>query len=106
VLWSVYGAVLKPYLLPQGQAYVPNPAAPQPVNPRFAEYFSRLAHLAAALYPASQKSTAFSFTLHFLPGNGVSTATWIVDGQRIATGSSSQTFTWKGSAANGYLHAP
>jgi len=100
VLWSVDNAVLKPYLLQQGSNYVANPAAPQPVNPRFAEYFSRLARLSAELYPAGQKSAAFTFTLHFLPGNGVSTATWIVDGQRIAAGSGSQTFTWNGASAS------
>ncbi|MGA7523387.1 MAG: ImcF-related family protein [Acidobacteriaceae bacterium] len=100
VLSSVDNAVLKPYLLQQGSAYVANPAAPQPVNPRFAGYFSRLARLSAELYPAGQKSATFSFTLHFLPGNGVSTATWIVDGQRIAAGSASQTFTWNGASAH------
>lgn len=99
VLWSVRNAVLQPYLLQQGSGYVANPAAPQPVNPRFAEYFSRLARLSAALYAPGSKSAAFSFTLRFLPGNGVTSATWIVDGQRMAAGSVSQTFTWNGSSA-------
>lgn len=100
VLWSVENAVLKPYLLQQGSGYVPNPAAPQPVNPHFAEYFSRMAHLSAELYPAGRESAAFTFTLRFLPGSGVTAATWIVDGQRIAAGSASQTFTWSGASAH------
>jgi type VI secretion system protein ImpL len=100
VLWSVENAILKPYLMLQGATYVPNPTAPQPVNPRFADYFSRLARLSAALYPNGQKTAALGFSLSFLPGNGVSTATWIVDGQRIPAGSTTQGFTWSGTAAN------
>lgn len=100
LLWSVQSALLQPYLLQQGANYVANPAAPQPVNPRFAEYFSRLAHLSAAFHSTGQKSAAFTVTLRFLPGNGVASATWIVDGQHIAAGSTTQTFTWNGASAN------
>jgi len=95
-IWSVYNTALKQYLVPQGAQYVPSPAAPQPVNPRFAQYFNRAARISAGLYPAGAKSPSFAFTLHFLPGNGVASATLVVDGQRIPAGSTSQQFKWSG----------
>lgn len=100
VLWTQANGVLKPYLLQQGAEFVPNPAAPQPVNPKFTQYVSHLAQMSNGLYSGGQKSAAFTFTLHFLPGGGVSTATWIVDGQRIPAASTTQTFTWTGASAN------
>jgi type VI protein secretion system component VasK len=100
VLWTQINGVLKPYLLQQGAEFVPNPTAPQPVNPKFAQYLSHLAQMSNGLYSGGQKSAAFTFTLHFLPGGGVSTATWIVDGQRIPAASTTQTFNWNGASAN------
>jgi type VI secretion system protein ImpL len=100
VLWTLGSGVLKPYLLQQGAEFVANPSAPQPVNPKFTQYLSHLAQISNGLYPNGQKSAAFSFTLRFLPGGGVSTATWIVDGQRIPGGSTTQTFSWNAASAN------
>lgn len=98
-VWSIYNSSLKSYLVPQGAQYVPNPAAPQPVNPRFAQYFNRVARLASGLYPSAAKSPAFSFTLRFLPGNGVASATLVVDGQRIPAAATTQQFNWSGGDA-------
>ena len=98
-LWAVYNAVLKPFLIQQGSQYAPSPTAPQPLNPRFVQYFNRAAHVSSVLYPAGQKSASFTFNLRFLPGNGVSSATLQVDGQRIVFGSPSQQFTWNGATA-------
>lgn len=98
-IWPIYNASLKQYLVPQGAQYVPSPAAPQPVNPRFAQYFNRVARLSSGLYPPGQKSPAFNFTLRFLPGNGVASATLVVDGQRIPNGSTTQQFKWSGADA-------
>ncbi len=98
-LWAVYNTSLKSYLVPQGAQYGANPAAPQPVNPRFLQYFNRAAHISTTLYPAGQKSASLAFNLRFLPGNGVSSATLIVDGQRIPAGAASQQFTWNGASA-------
>ena len=97
--WSVYNATLKQHIVPQGSQYVQSPAAPQPVSSRFLQYFNRAAHISSGLYSANQKSAAFSFTLRFLPGTGVAAATWVVDGQRIPNGSTTQEFRWNGASA-------
>jgi type VI secretion system protein ImpL len=98
-LWTTYGGILKPYLMQQGAQFVPAPASPQPVNPRFAQYFNRAAHVSSELYPAAQKSASFPFSLRFIPGGGVSSGTLVVDGARIAPGATSQQFTWTGASA-------
>jgi type VI secretion system protein ImpL len=98
-LWTAYNAILKQYLVPMGSQYGANPAAPQPVNTRFVQYFNRAAHVSSTLYPAGQKSPSLTFNLRFIPGNGVSNASLVVDGQRIPAGSVSQQFTWNGTAA-------
>jgi type VI secretion system protein ImpL len=103
-IWKNYNATpaLKTLLVLQGATYVAAPAvppAPGPVNPRFLAYFNRAAHISSALYPGGQKAAAFTFGLRFIPGNGVSSATLVVDGQRIAPGSTSAQFTWTGASA-------
>lgn len=98
-LWTAYNGLLKQYLVPQGVQYVANPAAPQPVTPRFAQYFNRAAHISSVLYPAGAKSAMFTFSEHFLPGNGVTNATLVVDGQRITGGSAGQQMTWNSATA-------
>lgn len=98
-VWTNYNASLKPFLIPQGIQFGPNPAAPQPLNPRFAQYFNRIAHVSAELYPSGQKTASLNFSLRFLPGNGVNSATFVLDGQRIAAGSTSQQFRWSGPEA-------
>ena len=98
-LWTTYDGLLKPYLVPQGAQYVANPAAPQPVSPRFAQYFGRAAHVSSVLYPAGAKSATLTFNLRFLPGNGVTNATLVVDGQRLLAGSAAQSITWNGASA-------
>ena len=98
-IWSVYNTALKQYLVPQGAQYVPSPAAPQPLNPRFAQYFNRAARISSGLYPVGAKSPSFTFALRFLPGNGVASATLVVDGQRIPAGSATQQFKWTGAEA-------
>jgi type VI secretion system protein ImpL len=97
-LWTAYNGLLKQYLVPQGSQYVANPAAPQPVSGRFAQYFNRAAHISSVLYPAGAKSATLTFTARFLPGNGVKNAALVVDGQRIAGGSSQQ-IVWNAATA-------
>ena len=98
-LWTAYASDLKTALVLSGTQYVQAPTAPGPVNPRFLAYFNRVAHISSALYPGGAKSATFTFNLRFIPGNGVSSATFIVDGQRMSAGSSSQAFTWNGASA-------
>jgi type VI secretion system protein ImpL len=98
-LWTNYAATLDKSLVLQGTQYGPAPAAPGRVNPAFVNYFNRAAHISSTLYPAGQKAASFTFGLRFIQGNGVSSATFVVDGQRIAPGATSQQFTWTGATA-------
>ncbi len=95
-VWTIYNGPLKPYLVPAGAQYVPSPTAPQPVNAKFAQYFSRLAHVSSDLYAPGSKTPAFSFNLRFLPSNGITGANFVVDGQRIPPGSTTQQYRWSG----------
>jgi type VI secretion system protein ImpL len=98
VLWSTYNGPLKTILVPQGPQYVAAPTAPGPVNPKFVAYFNRAAHISTTLYPPGQKAASFTFNVRFVPGGGVSSATFVVDGQRMAAGNSQQ-FTWNAATA-------
>jgi type VI secretion system protein ImpL len=99
VLWSTYNGPLKTILAPQGAQYIAAPTAPGPVNPKFVAYFNRAAHISTTLYPPGQKAASFTFNVRFVPGGGVSSATFVVDGQRMAAGSNSQQFTWNAASA-------
>jgi type VI secretion system protein ImpL len=99
LVWSTYNTKLKTIIAQQGAQFVPAPSAPGPVNPRFVNFFNRAGHLTSALYPNAAKSATFTFNLRFIPGNGVSSATFVMDGQRMAPGSNSQMFTWTGATA-------
>ena len=99
-VWVNFSGVLKQYLVPAGAQYVPAPNPPQPVNPRFAQYFTKVARVASDLYAPGAKTPAFTFTLHFLPSKGVQSATMVVDGQRIPAGGTSQVFKWNGADAH------
>jgi type VI secretion system protein ImpL len=99
-MWVLYNGALKPELIPAGSQYVPAPNAPLPVNPKFAQYFTHLAHISSDLYAPGAKTPAFGFTLRFLPSKGIENATLVVDGQRIPTGGTSQQFKWSGPDAH------
>ncbi len=95
-VWTIYNGPLKPYLVPAGTQYAPAPAAPQPVNPKFAQYFSRLARVSSDLYSPGAKTPAFNFTLRFIPSSGITGGNFVVDGQRIPSGATTQQFKWSG----------
>jgi type VI secretion system protein ImpL len=97
-LWVNYNGTLKTFLAPAGSQYVQAPNAPQPLSPKFITYFDRAAHISNDLYPNGQKNASLTFNLRFLPGNGVGSATLVVDGQRISSGAGSR-FTWNGKTA-------
>ena len=99
-VWSLYNGALKQYLVPSGAQYVQAPNPPLPVNAKFAQYFSRIAHISSDLYAPGGKDPTFGFTLRFLPSKGVQAATLVVDGQRIPSGASSQQFRWSGPEAH------
>jgi type VI secretion system protein ImpL len=95
-IFTIFGASLKPYLVQAGSQWVATPNPPQPVNPKFVQYFTHLAHISSDLYAPGAKSPAFTFNLRFLPSKGIENATLVVDGQRIPTGGTSQQFKWSG----------
>jgi type VI secretion system protein ImpL len=99
LVWSTYNTKLKTIIAQQGSQFVQATTAPGPVNPRFIGFFNRAARLSSALYPNGAKSATFTFNLRFVPGNGVSSATFVMDGQKMAQGSNTQTFTWNGATA-------
>jgi type VI secretion system protein ImpL len=103
VLWTTYATALKPFLVqtgPQlGAPYAQAPNAPGAVNPRFITYFDHAARVSNLFYGTNQKTASFSFTLRFIPGNDVKSATFVLDKQKILTGTSPQQFTWNGSNA-------
>jgi len=96
-VWTIYNGALKPYLLPTG---APAPTAPQPVNPKFAQYFSRVARVSSDLYSPGSKTPAFNFSLRYIPSNGITGANFVVDGQRIPAGSTTQQYKWSGPDAH------
>ena len=96
-LWSIYNTALKAYLVPQGGQYVAAPSAPQPVNPKFVQFFSHAAAVSSKLYPPGSQNPTFGFTPRFLPSKGIGTASIAVDGQKIPNGSA---FTWNGVSAH------
>ena len=100
LLWSTYNAGLNKVIVPAGAGYMQAPTAPGPVNPRFLAYFNRAAHISSTLYPANAKSPSLTFNVRFIPGNGVKSATLIIDGQRMPPGSTSQQFTWNAAGAH------
>jgi type VI secretion system protein ImpL len=99
-VWTIYNGPLKPYLVPAGAQYVAAPTAPQTVNAKFAQYFSRLARVSSDLYSPGAKTPAFNFTLRFIPSSGITGGNFQVDGQRIAAGSTTQQYKWSGADAH------
>ena len=98
-LATAYNTVLNKILAPSGTHYVAAPTAPGRVNPKFINYFERAEHISTALYSGGAKSPTLAFTLRFIPGNGVKSASLAIDGQRVPAGSSSQSYTWTASSA-------
>jgi type VI secretion system protein ImpL len=86
-------------MVESGAIFLPAPSPPQPVSPRFVAWFNRIAHISSGLYPAGQKSATLTFNLRFIPSNNVTSATLVVDGQKIPAGATSQQFTWTGATA-------
>jgi type VI secretion system protein ImpL len=99
VLATTYNTALNKILIPDGARFSPSPSAPGRVNPRFLTYFNHAEHISSVLYPAGAKSASLTFSLRFIPGNGVSSAALVIDGQRVPASANSQQFTWIGSTA-------
>ncbi|HTZ58688.1 MAG TPA: ImcF-related family protein [Acidobacteriaceae bacterium] len=99
-VWTYYNDSLKPWLGLEGARYVLAPNAAGHVGPLFAQFFNRLAAISAMLYPSGASNAAFNFTLRSVPSKGIENATLVVDGQRIAPGSTVQQFKWNGATAH------
>jgi type VI secretion system protein ImpL len=99
VLWTTLNKELKPFLIQAGPQFMQAPNAPAALNPRFVTYVNHAVRVSNELYAPGQKNAAFTFNVRFIPGGGVNSATFDVDGQRIPTGATSQQFTWNGATA-------
>ncbi len=99
VLWSQINGNLKTDIAQSGTNYVAAPTAKGPVNPRFLNFVNHAAHASSGLYPTGKKPAAFTFNLRFIPGAGVSSATFVVDGRQMAPGVNTMEFSWNGSTA-------
>ncbi len=96
---STYNAMLNKILIKASAGYSPAPSAPGKVNPKFLYYFNHAEHVSSVLYAGGAKSATMSFTLRFIPGNGVANAALLVDGQRVPASSAAQPSTWTASTA-------
>ena len=94
---TLMNTTFKPFFVLQNGQYVPAPNAPQPPNPRFAQFLSHAAQATAKLYPAGSQNPSFSFTPRFLTSKGITTASLELDGQKIPNGAS---ITWNGATAH------
>ena len=94
---TLLNTTFKPFFVVQNGQFVPAPNAPQPPNPRFGQFLSHAAQATSKLYPPGSQNPTFSFTPHFLPSKGITTAALELDGQKIPNGVS---ITWNGTTAH------
>jgi type VI secretion system protein ImpL len=99
-LWTYYNQNLKQWLVPQGTGYALGPNAEGHVGPAFLSFFNKLARVSSALYPSGAPVASFSFTLRAIPSRGIENATLVFDDQRIAEGSTAQSFKWNAALAH------
>ncbi|MGA3326628.1 MAG: ImcF-related family protein [Terriglobia bacterium] len=103
-LAQFYNSALKNLLLPQATGYIVNPAATQPVNPAFLNFFNRAAGVQHALYAGAPGQLQFKYALRPHPTESVSSLSMNIDGQvmNYSGGNSSyQQFTWPGITGQG-----
>jgi type VI secretion system protein ImpL len=94
---TLMNTTFKPFFVLQNGQFQPAPNAPQPANPRFAQFVTHAAQATAKLYPPGSQNPTFSFAPRFLPSKGITTAALELDGQKIPNGVS---ITWNGATAH------
>ena len=103
-LSQFYNASLKNLLLPQGNAYIPNPSSTQQVNPPFLNFFTRAMNLQRALYTGSPAQLQYKYALRPHPTESVGSLSMNIDGQTLTYKGGNapfRQFTWPGTAAQG-----
>ena len=60
-IWAIFNGTFKPFFVQQGGQYIPAPNAPQPPNPKFAQFFSHAASLSLKLYPPGSRTVNLQF---------------------------------------------
>jgi len=100
-LWQFYTGALQNVLVKQGAQFVPKPGGVSP-TPVFVRFFNRIAAVTEALWPTGAAQPQFDFTVKLLPGEGVPTAAFSMDGQVrrfTRTFTAAQRYTWAGAVA-------
>jgi type VI protein secretion system component VasK len=103
-LSQFYNASLKNLLLPQGNAYIPNPSSTQQVNPAFLNFFTRAMNLQRALYAGGPGQLQYKYALRPHPTDTVAGLSMNIDGQAMSYKGGNapfRQFTWPGTAAQG-----
>jgi type VI secretion system protein ImpL len=103
-LSQFYNASLKNLLLPQGNAYIPNPSSTQQVNPAFLNFFTRAMNLQRALYAGGPGQLQYKYALRPHPTDTVAGLSMNIDGQTMSYKGGNapfRQFTWPGTAAQG-----
>jgi type VI secretion system protein ImpL len=98
LLAQQYNSSLKPYLLPQGLRYAPNPTGGK-VNPAFLAFFNRAADLQQALFPGGSQEMQYRYYLKPIATEGIESLTLTIDGQTLKAGlggAAPKLFVWTG----------
>ena len=81
LVWAFYEANLKKYLTKQGNQYVAVPNPSVTITPRFVEFFNQAAQFSESAYAADAKDPHFTYTMKWIPYEGIQGAGLQIDGQ-------------------------
>ena len=98
LLAQQYSTTLKPFIVPQGLRYAPNPTGGK-VNPAFLAFFNRAADLQQALFPGGSQELQYRYYLRPIPTEGIESLTLVIDGQTLKSGvggAAPKQFVWSG----------
>lgn len=88
--WQFFDSNVKPLVVQQGAAYVPNVTAQKKITPDFLRFLNKVSALSTALYSPG----GLNFNAHILSSKGITSIAFVVDGQRLAGSDVTKQFTW------------
>ena len=100
LIWAFYEANLKKYLTKQDNQYVAVPTPGMTINKQFIDFFNQAAQFSESAYPAGSQDPHFTYTMKWVPTEGVQGAGLQIDGQTqsySAGADSAKPFVWQGS---------
>lgn len=99
-LWTYYNEALANVLQQQGTEYAAKPGGTMSVSPAFLAFFNKAARASNALFPAGASEPQFGFVARAALTQGVSTATFAVDGDNWESPTGGRhTFHWAAGSA-------